>query len=160
VSAAVKFSAIRRCLERGVDRGVFPGVAAVVGSCDELLFEGAAGTIDGTEAARPATLDTIYDVASLTKPLVTVSCLIGAFAAGSLSLDTTVAELLPLFARNADAGRRRVSVADLLFHRSGLPAWQPYFAFSRRGRNVVAASRLPQHSPAAAASKNWPRPNR
>ncbi len=117
---------IGRCLEEGVRTGVFPGAAATVLEGGEVAFEGAAGWLD-EPAGRPVTHDTIYDLASLTKPLVTAACVLRLAAAGILAIDQPVVRWVPEFGAG-DERRSRVTVDDLLRHRSGLPAWRPYFA--------------------------------
>ena len=117
---------VQRCLEDGVHDGVFPGVAAVVSKRGLVVFQGSAGWLDGP-TGPPASPEAVYDLASLTKPLVTAACLFRLVGAGRLAFDQPVVEYLPEFAGD-DARRGRVTLDDLLRHRSGLPAWRPYFA--------------------------------
>jgi CubicO group peptidase (beta-lactamase class C family) len=74
--------------------------------------------------ARPATLETIYDLASLTKPLVTGLLAALLFERGSLKLDETAAHYLEEFDTDE---KRSVTVRQLLTHTSGLPAWRPLY---------------------------------
>lgn len=91
-------------LEAGRSEGVFPSAAAWI--CKDHRAEWRAFVGEGTPATR-------WDVASLTKPMVVVSECMRQVAGGHLVLDGPV-ELTP---------GRRVSLRDLLAHRSGLPAW-------------------------------------
>ena len=72
----------------------------------------------------PATLDTIYDAASLTKPLVTGLLCARLVERGGLTLDSPVAKYLREFNRQ---DKNRITVRDLLTHTSGLPAWRPLY---------------------------------
>lgn len=79
-----------------------------------------AGTVDGVAYRRAfgeARLDTVYDLASLTKVVATTSVAMKLVEDGRLSLDDRVARYLPAFAE------RDITIEQLLTHRSGLPAY-------------------------------------
>jgi CubicO group peptidase (beta-lactamase class C family) len=71
-----------------------------------------------------ARLDTVFDLASLTKPLATTAVLIQLCAEGKLRVRQRLAELLPELARRET---RAVELRHLLAHTSGLPAWRPFY---------------------------------
>jgi CubicO group peptidase (beta-lactamase class C family) len=75
--------------------------------------------------ATPATAETWFDLASLTKPLVVGTLALLAMREGALAPDTLVGEVLDE-ATAAPIGAR--SVRQLLTHSSGLPAWEPLYA--------------------------------
>jgi CubicO group peptidase (beta-lactamase class C family) len=104
---------LQRLLDEGVESGVFPSAAAVVLHEGRLVFEGAAA----------ATPDTVFDLASLTKPVV-ASAFLSLWAEGRIGPDAPLAR----FRANTPLAQAGATVADLLFHRSGLPAGQPFFA--------------------------------
>jgi CubicO group peptidase (beta-lactamase class C family) len=66
----------------------------------------------------------VFDLASLTKPMATLSCFMALWAKGKLGPSTPVAKYFPTSAA-AEAG---LTIADLLYHRSGLPPFVPYFS--------------------------------
>jgi CubicO group peptidase (beta-lactamase class C family) len=70
---------------------------------------------------RPIGPDTIFDLASLTKPLATTTAILQLCARGLLELDAPVAAYLPSFANSTHA---MVTTRHLLAHTSGLPAWE------------------------------------
>jgi len=72
----------------------------------------------------PATRDTIYDLASLTKMFTTIA-LMQQVESGRVVLDEPVATYLPAFAQN---GKDDVTIRDLLTHTGGLPAWLPLYS--------------------------------
>ena len=113
-------------LETATVDGTTPGAACVVLRGGAPLHQSAHGItcIRPAAAARPVTLDTFFDVASLTKVMATTAVAMQLVAEGRLDLEATVAAVLPAFAR---AGKAEVTVADLLAHRSGLPAWRPWW---------------------------------
>ncbi len=102
-------TAIDRFLRREIEVGSFPGAVYAVGSASGIELENALGNAVSVPLRVPATLDTIYDCASLTKPLI-----------------TTALVLQHLWPDQAVEGFR---VRDLLTHRSGLRAWVPLYAF-------------------------------
>ncbi len=105
-------------LRDAVASGVFPAAVAEVGYSNAAIWQHAAGTLT-FESAKPTTLDTIFDLASLTKPLATGSLALQQCAAGVLTLDTPLARVFPDW---YGADREAATVRDLLEHCSGLPA--------------------------------------
>jgi CubicO group peptidase (beta-lactamase class C family) len=123
VSARIERT-LREQLEAGCSERVFPGASACV-----AVWQGSAWTyidvVAGalTEGADAVTVETIYDLASLTKPWVAMAAL-HLYQAGVFDLDATVDELIPE-ARGRPAGARRWE--EVLSHRSGLEAWVPFY---------------------------------
>jgi serine-type D-Ala-D-Ala carboxypeptidase len=81
-----------------------------------------------------ATLDTIYDLASLTKPLVTGLLCARQAEAGALDIDLSVSQYLPEFAR---ADKSSITIRHLLTHTSGLPAWRPLYLLTDDKKKVL-----------------------
>lgn len=131
-------AAVRELLERAVRAGRAPGaVAAWSGVGGKPAFTAAVGTADIGPPSVPATDDTVFDLASLTKPLATTTLVLLARRGGRLDLDTRVGRLLPDLA-DRPLGER--SVLELLTHTSGLPAWAPLYALCRGRRERLAAA--------------------
>jgi CubicO group peptidase (beta-lactamase class C family) len=122
--SAPDFSDAARVLTEAAADGAFPAAVAEVGSSRAPVWTASVGTLWNAEAAPPATRDTIFDLASLTKPLATTTLAMKAVAAGRLSLDARLETLLPQW-RGQD--RDHVTVADLLAHTSGLTAHLPLY---------------------------------
>lgn len=99
-----------------------PGAVAVVRERGQEVVSVAVGDAVVTPERIPATADTIFDLASLTKPLATTLLLLLELEAGRVTLDTPVSSLLPEFDR---ADKRRITLAQLATHTSGLPKWIP-----------------------------------
>ena len=70
---------------------------------------------------------TVFDLASVTKPLVTTLCLHDLVCRGKVSFSDSLADILPE-ASAADAAVRQISIGQLLNHSSGLPAHRPYYS--------------------------------
>lgn len=136
-------------LAERIAAGDFPSAVYLVAERGRVRFHGALGDAVREPVRHAATVETIYDLASLTKPLVTgllSACLV---ERGALELERPVAAYLPEFAR----GRMQsITVRHLLTHTSGLPAWRPLriSTGNRRERvlDVIAAMGL-EYEPGA-----------
>lgn len=110
-------------MRRGIREAVFPGAVLLVSRCDHILFHRAYG-VSHIETRRPMRLETAFDLASLTKPLVTALC------ASILMADGRMASAQPL-GTLIDCGEHhdkgRITVDQLLRHTSGLPAHRPFY---------------------------------
>jgi len=106
---------LQRHLDDGVRQGIFPSAQAVVLVNGQPAFEGASGTAD---------LTTVFDLASLTKIISTTSLFMRFWADGLVQPHTGLSTLLT----GTPAGRGGASIQDLLYHRSGLPEFIPFFA--------------------------------
>lgn len=112
-------------LAERIAAGDFPSAVYVVGSGERVLLADALGqAVRSDDQSFPATLKTIYDLASLTKPLVTGLLCARRIERGELDLDEAVAGRLPEF--NLE-DKRRITLRQLLTHTSGLPAWRPLY---------------------------------
>lgn len=125
------FNRVRDYLAKGIRQGLFPGVVCWIGSRRAAYYEETLGFIEHRPAAAPMTADTVFDVASLTKPLVTAMACMKAIAGGELELDDTAGSFFPAFRRRSNAA---ITVRDLLTHTSGLPDWLPMYLVPRSRR--------------------------
>ncbi|MCA1593359.1 MAG: beta-lactamase family protein [Acidobacteria bacterium] len=134
---------ISTLLAERINAGDFPSAAYVVALRGRILFADAMGEAVREPARHPVTLETIYDLASLTKPLVTGLLCALFVERGELESEAPVAVYLPEFSR---ADKRQITVRQLLTHTSGLPAWRPLYIITggERGRalNAIAAQEL------------------
>jgi beta-N-acetylhexosaminidase len=118
-------------LDRAVADGVFPGGVLAVALNDQLVVH-PFGKMTRDAKAGAVTADTVYDLASLTKPIVTTTSLMLLVQQKRLDLDAPVARYLPEFLAAAksdpdSAWRAHVSVRMLLLHDSGLPAHREFY---------------------------------
>lgn len=107
-----------------VEAGVFPGAALAVRVRGQMVYQRAVGRAALFPIPRQASLNTVYDLASLTKPLATASSILLLVQTGRLDLDKPLCQVLDEL-KGSQAGD--VTARDLLSHRSGLPAWRPYY---------------------------------
>jgi serine-type D-Ala-D-Ala carboxypeptidase len=141
----LRFEPVRRLCQGAVRDEVAPGFVLLVASEGRVQFHEAFGSRQLLPRQLPTLPDTVYDVASLTKAVVT-SVLVGKeIERGVLTLDEPVTKRLPEF---DGPGRAGVTIRHLLSHSAGLPAHRPYWqtvaaAASERWAICLAAAREP-----------------
>lgn len=111
-------------LEEGVRSRVFPGAVLLVRHEGRLLVHEAVGTLSTLPHAPPVHRHTLYDLASLTKPLATVSAILLLVQEGMLELETPLQAVL---SETKHHPLGAIPIRDFLCHRSGLPDWQPLY---------------------------------
>lgn len=126
------FTAVRQLLEAGVAERIFPAAVVEVGTATQAVWSAAVGRLTYDIDAPETSLDTIFDLASLTKVLATTSLVMQQVEQGVLALDDRIAGTVPAW---DGADRAEVTIRDLLAHCSGLPAHRRYFE-QLRGRGA------------------------
>lgn len=96
-----------------------PGAVILIGHHGRVIFRKAYGMRSLEPQQEAMTIDTVFDMASLTKPLMTATAAMQLFEQGKLRLDDPVASYLPAFAAH---GKGEITIRNLLTHYSGLPA--------------------------------------
>ena len=127
---------ISAMLARRIEAGDFPSAVYVVAEDGSVRFADALGDAVRDPARHPATFETIYDLASLTKPLVTGLLCALMYERGLLDIVDKVAHHLPEFDL---PDKRQLTLRQLLTHTSGLPAWRPLYALEDGGRENALA---------------------
>ncbi|HEY9283777.1 MAG TPA: serine hydrolase domain-containing protein, partial [Pyrinomonadaceae bacterium] len=139
--------AVTDLLAARIEAGDFPSAVYYVAERGRVRFSDALGHAVREPREVRASFETIYDLASLTKPLVTGLLAARRVERGELEMDAPVADYLDEFKRSA---HRAATVRQLLTHTSGLPAWRPLRALTceRRERTLaVIAALAPEYEP-------------
>jgi beta-N-acetylhexosaminidase len=125
-------------LDQAVNDHAFPGGVLAVGYKNDLIVhEFGRQTYDAKSPA--VNVDTIYDAASLTKPVATTTLVALQVEAGRIGLDLPVARYVPEWNGGPNADwRKTVTVRNLLTHSSGLPAHKDYFLTLHSKREFIA----------------------
>lgn len=110
---------IATIVEHEIQLGHIPGAVVLIGHRGSIVYRQAFGTRTLTPAAQPMTIDTVFDLASLTKAVATTTAVMQLVEHGKLRLDTPVARYWPAFKAN---GKGKITVRQLLTHTSGLRA--------------------------------------
>jgi len=120
----VDFKSVDNAFEEAVIQGVFPGAVLLVGKGDEIVHEHAFGSRSLVPTISPADTSTIFDLASLTKPLATTIVMMLLVSEKKVCLDERVTRFFPDF---GVFGKQEITLRHLLNHSSGLPHWMPYY---------------------------------
>jgi CubicO group peptidase (beta-lactamase class C family) len=128
------FNQVAVHLQNAIERGTFPGAQFVAGEDGKIIAEATLGYAVIEPEQIPVTQNTIYDLASLTKPLITSLLTVMLAERGRLDLTAPAGNYLEELRTN---DKRAITVMQLLTHTSGLPAWQPLYLAARNRADVV-----------------------
>ncbi len=110
------------------NRDYYPGAAVSVlhraGRRSRFLLHTAIGRLEPDPTSPPVTPETLFDLASLTKPIATATAILLLIQKELLRLDSRAGKFLPEL-ENTD--KEPITIAQLLTHTSGLPAWKPLY---------------------------------
>jgi uncharacterized protein YbbC (DUF1343 family)/CubicO group peptidase (beta-lactamase class C family) len=110
-------STVDAVIQKAISDGVVPGAVLIVGHDGRVIYRKAYGERALEPRREAMTLDTIFDMASLTKVIVTTTAVMQLVERGEVRLNDPVAKYLPEFAQN---GKDDITVRQLLTHYSGL----------------------------------------
>lgn len=125
-----------------ITRGEVAGAVIAVVYGERVVFQRAYGFRAREPSELPMTAGTVFDLASLTKVVVTAPSIMLLVEQGKLRLDDPVARHLPSFAKN---GKERITVEHLLLHTGGLIADNPIGDY--RGGRADALARIDELAP-------------
>jgi uncharacterized protein YbbC (DUF1343 family)/CubicO group peptidase (beta-lactamase class C family) len=116
-------------INRAIEAGQLPGAVLIIGHGGQVVYRKAYGSRALVPAREPMTVDTIFDLASLTKVLATTPCLMKLLEEGRIRLDDPITRYLPEF----QGGHSDITLRNLMTHFSGLrpdldlaPPWSGY----------------------------------
>ena len=115
--SATRLEGIEPAVREGLREGHMPGCVVVVGRRGKIAYRRAFGCRQIEPVRVAMTVDTVFDLASLTKPLATATSVMLLVEQGKLRLHDRVAKYLPEF---GSRGKERITVLQLLTHQSGL----------------------------------------
>ena len=118
------FHGVAKSFDEAVADGVFPGAVVLVGKDDDVVYEQAFGSRSLLPNKTPMRLDTIFDLASLTKPLATAVAIMLLIRERKLRLDDQLTRVIPMY---GVLGKSLTTFRHLLNHSAGLPAWKAFF---------------------------------
>ncbi|WP_338332933.1 serine hydrolase domain-containing protein [Acetobacter sp. LMG 32666] len=122
------FAPVDEIFRKAIQNGKMPGAVAAIGHEGRMVWKGVFGQRAVLLTTETMTWDTIFDMASLTKVLITAPAIMQFYEKGLIALDTPACHYLPAFAAN---GKQGITIRQLLTHYSGLApdldlsfAWQ------------------------------------
>jgi uncharacterized protein YbbC (DUF1343 family)/CubicO group peptidase (beta-lactamase class C family) len=113
-----RFAAVDSVIETSIQNHETPGAVLLVGHDGKIVYRKAFGgrSVEPTKSAM--TVDTIFDIASLTKVVATTTAVMQLVEQGKIRLNDPVVKYIPEFGQSAKGD---ITVRDLLTHYSGLP---------------------------------------
>jgi len=136
------FQPVESAFQEAVAQGVFPGAVVLVSKDGEIVFEQAFGSRSLIPEKTPLKPNTIFDLASLTKPLATTVAIMILVREKKIRLDDQITRFISMF---GVFGKSTATFRQMLNHSSGLPAWKPFHEeivkMEKAGRINFVASR-------------------
>jgi len=108
-------AALDGAAEQAIREGLIPGAVIVVGHDGKIVHRKAYGARSVVPTREAATIDTIYDVASLTKVVATTPAIMKLYDQGKIKIDDPVTAYLPEF----QGGKSAITIRNLMAHFSG-----------------------------------------
>ena len=125
---------VSRLLAEAVENETVPGAVALVRHRGEMVYHEAFGSAASTPKPRAMSRETIFDLASVTKPLVGATVALTLVDRGVVSLDEEITRFLPELEQ---VRRKGVTLRRLLSHTSGLLGWRPLYVWARERKEVL-----------------------
>ena len=101
----------------GLRRKLMPGCVVLLARGQKIVFLKAYGSRQLKPTVEPMTVDTVFDMASITKPMATATSVMKLIEQGKIELTAPVSKYIPEFAAN---GKGEVTILQLLTHQAGL----------------------------------------
>ena len=115
---------ISALLEYGTSEGVFPGAVLLVASDGKVKLINETGYLTASEPTIKVKKNTIFDLASLTKPMATTLAIMGLVDKNIIDLDQSISGLLPV---KLDDEKKHITIRLILNHSAGLADWKPFY---------------------------------
>jgi uncharacterized protein YbbC (DUF1343 family)/CubicO group peptidase (beta-lactamase class C family) len=113
-----RFKIVDSIVDKAVAEGNIPGAVLLIGHDGKVIHRKAFGSRSLEPVREPMTIDTIFDLASLTKCIATATSVMKLVQDGRIRLGDSVSTYLPDFAQN---GKKDITIRDLMTHYSGMP---------------------------------------
>jgi uncharacterized protein YbbC (DUF1343 family)/CubicO group peptidase (beta-lactamase class C family) len=117
-ATTVRLGAVDSIIQQAIADGNIPGAVLLVGHNGAVIYRKAYGNRALEPRREPMTLDTVFDLASLTKVIATTTGVMQLVEQGKVRMNDPVAKYLPEFAQN---GKGDITIRQLMTHYSGLP---------------------------------------
>ncbi len=114
----------KKLLDKGIHERVFPGAVLLAAHRGSIVFFQETGRLSLSPPGMPVQKDTIFDLASLTKPLATTLAVMKCVDSGRLDLDQPLESLL---SHDLPVEKRSITTRFILAHCAGFSDWQPFY---------------------------------
>ncbi len=114
---AERLAPVDAIVKNAIERGHTPGAVVLIGHQGKVIYRKAFGNRSLEPTIEPMSVDTVFDMASLTKVMATTGSVMRMVQLGQIKLNDPVSRYIPEFAQN---GKGEVTIRQLLTHYSGL----------------------------------------
>jgi beta-N-acetylhexosaminidase len=125
---------VDRIVEQGIKDGAYPGATLVIVKDGIIVHEKGYGSFDYDPYSKRVDVNTLFDLASVTKVISTASAIMRLVGEGKLKLNDPVVKYFPKFAQN---GKEHITLYNLMVHNSGLVAWTKFYDFCKTPQQLV-----------------------
>lgn len=120
---ADKLSVIDSIANNGIDAGAYPGCVVLVAKDGKVVFDKAYGKFN-YDTPQPVTMNSIFDMASVTKVCATTLAVMKLYDEGKIKLDATLGTYLPWVRKS---NKSKLKIKNILLHQAGLVAYIPFY---------------------------------
>jgi beta-N-acetylhexosaminidase len=128
------FSKVDKVVENGIKDSAFPGAVVAVVKDGKIIYEKAYGRHTYDKNSPPVTVNTIFDLASVSKVLATTTAVMICYDKGLFDIEERVTDYIPGFEQN---GKGHILIKNLLLHNSGLPSWKQFYSMYKTEDEVL-----------------------
>lgn len=129
------FSKVDSIMNKSIQDSVFPGGVLLIAKDGEIIYHKAFGNLTYEPTSPKVKLNTIYDLASLTKVIATTTAIMILLDERIISLNDKVQKYFPGFIGRL---KEKVTIKNLLLHNSGLPAWKNFYQTCKSADEVLS----------------------
>ena len=121
-------------VDQAIRDTAFPGAVLLIAKDGIIIHEKAYGSYDYGPYSKRVDVNTIFDLASVTKVISTTSAIMRLVGEGRIKLEDPVVKYFPKFGQN---GKDHITIYNLMVHNSGLPAWRRFYDFCKTPQCVL-----------------------
>ena len=121
--SSIKLRKIDSLANIAIDSAMTPGLQLLIAKDGRVVYNKNFGYLTYDKKSKVKN-NTIYDLASLTKILVTLPIVMKLVETGTINLDTKLKEILPSY---VDSNKSNITIKEMLSHYSNLKSWIPFY---------------------------------
>jgi beta-N-acetylhexosaminidase len=137
VGTSPEWASVDAIVQEGLAKKAYPGAVVLAVQNGVIKYHKAFGRYEFDSLSHPVTLESIYDLASVTKTTATTVAVMKLYEQGRLDLDKTLGDYIPM---TVGTDKARLLVKDVLLHQAGL---NPYISFYRETIDTASGQPSP-----------------
>jgi len=121
-------------IDQAIRDSSFPGAVLLIAKDGIIVHEKAFGSYDYEPYSKRTDVNTMFDLASVTKVISTTSAMMRLVGEGKLKLEDPVIKYIPKFGQK---GKEHITLYNLLVHNSGLVGWRKFYELSKNPQEIL-----------------------